>query len=47
METGGPFPLRFLRLLRFLKGGDKLLQLILGKPPQISLRQVWTAALEG
>jgi hypothetical protein len=34
IETGGPFPLRFLRLLRFvqLKGGDKLLQLILGRP---------------
>ena len=48
METGGPFPSRFVRLLRFvsLKGRDNLLQLILGKPPQISLWQIGSAALE-
>jgi hypothetical protein len=49
MERGGPLPLRFVRLLRvvLLKGRDKLLQLILGKTPQISLWQIGSAALEG
>jgi hypothetical protein len=49
MEAKGAFPLRFVRLPRFvqLKRGDKLLQLILGQPPQISLRQIGTATLKG
>jgi len=49
MEAGWPLLLCFSGLLRFvqLKGSHKLLQLVLGEPPNVPFRQIGSAALEG